>query len=501
MNSDAVTVRDVSTLPYASLDETLETTGITRGHNFEINIQLDQALSQATLVTYSVENVDDNAPAVMNPTDTLTILAGDTTISKLIEVDQNHTASLSADAAYRVSISTIDHSLAIHTQAGEITIPVYENDTPTAARPLVSIAAVSSGDIIAGDPVSYTVTASPAPTEDIIVMISLSSSDGNFVEESQLDDRRIDLTNSNPTMDFDVVTLAGDASDTSTTITARVIQGSGFVLPIVETDVSSRTVSADAQGKSVEASVVVEKTLAVSLAAVSATGIEGQSINFTLTPSATPSAVIPINIRVSETGNFFSPQILATNSVDLTTENETNFVLRSKPVNTHLDSESVLTVEILDGPGYQVDPDPDDRTVTVTIRGNIAIDTITPVAGTITKGDNAEFRVSSTLSTDADREYMIDLDVNLTGLVADSSQRTVTIPANERVSNTLSIATTADTGTDLDPIGTITASVRGLLSVEATVNVLDDDLTGVSIASLTDVIVEGEPRCICDYGS
>ena len=71
--------------------------------------------------------------------------------------------------------------------------------------------------------------------------------------------------------------------------------------------------------------------------------------------------------------------------------------------------------------------------------------------------------VSSTLSTDADREYMIDLDVNLTGLVADSSQRTVTIPANERVSNTLSIATTADTGTDLDPIGTITASVRGLL--------------------------------------
>ena len=67
---------------------------------------------------------------------------------------------------------------------------------------------------------------------------------------------------------------------------------------------------------------------------------------------------------------------------------------------------------------------------------------------------------------------------DLTGLVADSSQRMVTIPANERVSNTLSIATTADTGTDLDPVGTITASVSGLLNVEASINVLDDDLTG-----------------------
>ena len=179
-------------------------------------------------------------------------------------------------------------------------------------------------------------------------------------------------------MDFDVTTTAGDASDTSTTITARVLQGNGYILPIVETDLSSRTVATDAQGKSIEASVVVEKTLLVSLAAVSATGIEGQSINFTLTPTGTPSAVIPINIRVSETGNFFSPQILATNSVDLTTANETNFVLRSKPVNTHLDLESVVTVEILDGPGYQVDPDSDDRMVSVTMRERdlVAIDSI-----------------------------------------------------------------------------------------------------------------------------
>ena len=138
-----------------------------------------------------------------------------------------------------------------------------------------------------------------------------------LLKKVNLDDRRIDLTNSNPTMDFDVVTLAGDASDTSTTITARVLQGSGFVLPIVETDVSSRTVAADAQGKSVEASVVVEKTLTVALAAVKTTGIEGQPIEFTLTPTGTPSAEIPVKISVSETGNFLSAQALATDSVDI----------------------------------------------------------------------------------------------------------------------------------------------------------------------------------------
>ena len=105
-----------------------------------------------------------------------------------------------------------------------------------------------------------------------------------------------------------LTTTAGDASDTSTTITARVLQGNGFVLPIVETDVSSRTVSADAQGKSIEASVVVEKTLLLSIAAVKTTGIEGQPIEFTLTPTGTPSAEIPVKISVSETGNFLSVQ-------------------------------------------------------------------------------------------------------------------------------------------------------------------------------------------------
>ena len=254
-------------------------------------------------------------------------------------------------------------------------------------------------------------------------------------------------------MDFDVTTIAGDASDTSTTITARVLQGNGYILPIVETDLSSRTVAADAQGKSIEASVVVEKTLIVALAAVKTTGIEGQPIEFTLTPTGTPSAEIPVKISVSETGNFLSAQALATDSVDLTTANVTNFDLGSRPVNTHLDSESVVTVEILDGPGYQVDPDSEDRMVTVTMRErDIAIDTITPVAGTITRGVNAEFQVISTLSTDADREYTIDLDVNLTDLVADSSSKMVTIPADSRESNTVSIATIADTGTDLDPV-------------------------------------------------
>ena len=41
-------------------------------------------------------------------------------------------------------------------------------------------------------------------------------------------------------------------------------------------------------------------------------------------------------------------------------------------------------------------------------------------------------------------------------------------------------------------LGVITASVRGLLDFEATVNVLDDDLTGVSIVSIADTIIEGQ---------
>ena len=154
-NSDSVTVRDISSLlRYASIDDTIETTGVTRGHNFEITASLSDMFTREVLVGYTIENEGDKAPPVLSATGFISVPANQLTGTKLIEVDQNYTASIPADATYKITINSTETILDIHPQENEITIPVYENDTPTAARPLVSIAAVSSTDIFAGNPVS-----------------------------------------------------------------------------------------------------------------------------------------------------------------------------------------------------------------------------------------------------------------------------------------------------------------------------------------------------------
>ena len=154
-NSDSVTVRDISSLVrYASIDDTIETTGVTRGHNFEITASLSDMFTREVLVGYTIENEGDKAPPVLSATGFISVPANQLTGTKLIEVDQNYTASIPADATYKITINSTETILDIHPQENEITIPVYENDTPTAARPLVSIAAVSSTDIFAGNPVS-----------------------------------------------------------------------------------------------------------------------------------------------------------------------------------------------------------------------------------------------------------------------------------------------------------------------------------------------------------
>ena len=132
-----VTINNVTPvpLPTASLNMDLETTGVTRGHNFEIIVSLDETIPREAYFAYTIENEGDKAPPVINATGTINVPANQMTGTALIEVDQNHLTSIPADATYKVTIrSLLLAAYVTHAQNFEITIPVHENDTSNCGK-------------------------------------------------------------------------------------------------------------------------------------------------------------------------------------------------------------------------------------------------------------------------------------------------------------------------------------------------------------------------------
>ena len=160
--SAQVTLNNLVFTNLVSLDDAIENSGVTRGHNFIITAKINQTQSMYTSIPYTIENVGNRAPSLPSTSGFIIIQAGTLTGTKSISVNQFHPTNIAADAAYKVTIQTNPSSVyTLNTQASEITIPVRDNSQPTAARPVVSIAPTTPGDVVAGSPVSFTVTANP----------------------------------------------------------------------------------------------------------------------------------------------------------------------------------------------------------------------------------------------------------------------------------------------------------------------------------------------------
>ena len=389
-------VDNYSTLPVVTLANELVSSGVTRGYNFEIKVQLDSAVIREIQIPYIIENVGDKAPSINSLRGEIIIPAHQISGSRLISVDSNFTGDVSSDAKYKVTLVRTPQSFRFdQTQGGVIEIPVRDNSTPTATRPLVSITSTHTSEVIEGNSVTFRVEATPAPSSDVIAQIWVSAS-GNFVAESQLKLRTVRLTNSLPSNTFDVATLTENLYGDFGEVTARVMQGDGYVLPVIETDLGSRSFSLDAQNKEIEAIVVIEKSLSVSISTAVDKVIEGQSFLVRLTPSTIPTRIIPIKMQISETGNFVRPVSLSKESVDLQIATYTEFIVFAVANNDQIDSDSVVTIKIIDSSGYQLGS-VFSKSITIFDRGipsarpNV---TIQAISNSVVEGNPARFKIS-----------------------------------------------------------------------------------------------------------
>ena len=495
--SAQVTINNLVFNNLVSLDDAIENTGVTRGHNFIITANINQTQSMYTSIPYTIENVGNRAPSLSTTSGFIIIQAGTLSGTKSISVDQFHPTNIAADAAYRVSIQKNPSSVyTLNTQASEITIPVRENSQPTAARPVVSITPTTPRDVIAGSPVSFTVTATPAPTSDLSVKVLVTTA-GNFIVPNLASNQPVvSLTNANPS---DMFEITGNLTGITGTVTATIEQGDGYILPIIETNLSLRTIASEVENLSTQATVIVEEAHAISVSTNNSTIDEGQSftLNFSAQPRLTSDTTI--NIRVTEEGGSF----LLPNA-----RNRTSFVFQilevrnpgrtaavvfgTYPINDNIDANGLVKVEILDGAGYQIGATA-SQSVTIEEKSEASI-FIRPVTRSIIKGETARFEVSSDFSSSSARTFIAGISTIPTNLIAGQATKEVTIDAGVKTAE-FTINTTADSDTSYERNGFITAEIELAQNsvLQANVEVIDDDVpTGISILNDSGVINEGE---------
>ena len=355
------------------------------------------------------------------------------------------------------------------------------DDDGTAAVPTVTVSAGAA--VTEGGDAEFTVTASPAPTADLTVNLTVSDdATGDFVASADEGAKEVIIRANRASATFTVATVDDETDEADGAVRISIA--------------ASQATPADyAVGDPASASVTVrDDDVTIQTVTVSAGGAvtEGGDAQFTLTAAPAPAADLTVNFTVDDgmADDFIAPgdegsktAVIPAGAVSVawtvaTVDDQTD------------EADGAVTLTIQDSGGYVAGSpasatvpvkDDDDPVVTVAAGGAVteggdALFTLTAV-----RAPAAPLAVSVTVA--ADGEY---------GVAA--GRRTVSIPTTG--SAVLTLATTDDEADELDGGVTVTVTHgRGYRPgdpASATVAVRDDDEPVVTIAARAASVTEGD---------
>ncbi len=337
----------------------------------------------------------------------------------------------------------------------------------TPPPPEVSISA-GSGVTEGGDAV-FTVTASPAPSSNLDVSVTVSQS-GDYGAATGQRTVTVPTTGS---VTLTIATTDDSTDETDGSVTLTVNAGSGYT---VSSSQGAATVGVSDNDDA--------PTPVVSVSAGSGV-TEGGDAVFTVTASPAPASSLAVSVTVSQSGDYGATTGKRTVTVP-TTGSATLTVGTTDDDADETDGSVTATVNA--GGGYTVSSTQGAATVAVSDNDDAPTPVVSVSAGSgVTEGGDAVFTVS------ANPAPASNLDVSVTvsqsgDYGATTGQRTVTIPTTGSV--TLTVGTTDDDADETD--GSVTATVNAgsgytVSSTQgaATVAVADDDDAPTPVVSVS----------------
>ena len=369
-------------------------------------------------------------------------------------------------------------------------VKVLDNDS----LPVVSISA-SESTITEGQTAEFELTSTAITVSDLFISVKLSGSSNFFAEE--LNNRIVTLPRGAKTVAFEINTVDDVNYELSGFIRAEVFTGGGYrvidgsnnvkIISILDNDSTSMT-----------------KLMSVS--AINQFGIpEGSPANFRLTSSSEFESTVMVDITISQQGNFVLGQ-----DFDRTIEFASGTTTKDFAISTENDTidevDGSITVQLQSGQQYNIS---NYSTATIPI-----IDNDTPANGpklsiyeltkTITEGETASFRFTSSFTPDQDLDVQLEIEQIGNFSMEQFGFRTLKI-SHHRLRRipfvTFSLTTQNDAVTETT--GSIIVTIKGGvgyhvgISRSAVVNILDNDKPiGTPTVSISTIhraeITEGE---------
>ena len=305
---------------------------VTGGTEVEFTVTATPAPAVSLVVNVEWSDPDNRLEAP--PPETVTISAGDTTATLSAT-----TASGGASGTVTVTVGSGAGYTVGSPSSAAVTVTADVPDQPT-----VTISAVASS-VIEGEAVRFTVRANPPPTADLEVIVSWSDP-GGFLDGSQPTTLTITTTGT-ATLTAGTEDDAVDGNSSTVMATLSLPDGSGYTLSPASASVTVRDNDGDPE-------VTISRAGAPSVP-------EGTAVQFTVTATPAPQAILVVNVGWSESGSMLAASRPATVTIPTTG----SATLTADTVDDNTDeSNSTVTATVNSGTGYTVSP-PGSATVTV----------------------------------------------------------------------------------------------------------------------------------------
>ena len=449
-------------------------------------------VTEGTAATFTI--TADPAPTTalkvrVNVTQTGKVISGTPASSVTFKANQT-TATLTV-ATNDDNVDEDDSAVTAQVQAGtgytvgspsSASVTVEDDDAPGVKAPEppeVTIEADTS-PVTEGTAATFTITANPAPTTSLNVMVDVSQT-GNFISGST-GMRQVTISTSG-TATLTVETDNDNTDESNGSITAQVKTGAGYTVG----SPSSATVTVNDNDAAPRGPPLPKVTITANPTAIT----EGTDATFKITANPRPTTALKVRVNVTQTGKVFRGTPPSTVTFRA---NQTTATLRVATHDDNVDEiASQVTAQVQAGTGYTVGS-PSSATATVN-DNDIPQMTITANRASVTEGTDATFTI--TANPRPATALTVNVSVTQTGqVISGTLPSTVTFNANQTTA-TLRVATDDD---DVrESAGTVTAQITTGVgytvgtpsSVSVTVN--DNDTPPNSPATGAPIII-GKPE-------
>ncbi len=272
----------------------------------------------------------------------------------------------------------------VHSQSGSYSVTVNDDDEPL---PQISISrdAASVGE---GQAASFTLSANPTPSADIVVHLNISQS-GDFAADGTTGAKTVTIRANTSTASYTVATVDDDRDERDGTVTARVLSRSYY--RVASANEASVTVTDD--------DVPVPEIRVTSEQATAGPrgpDFEGTTLKFTLHADVGPEVDLDVTVQVAEPGNaFVNAADSGTRQVTIRArQKQATFSVRTVDDSVEENpSSATVTATVQSGTGYTVAPAPRNE-AEASVHDNDALPTLSISDGSAAEGDEVYFVVT-----------------------------------------------------------------------------------------------------------